>query len=691
MSQRCVLLLAVLWSQVAVAQRDYPPTLPGSTEVAYKTVDDVTLNMWLYFPKGHDPARDARPAIVFFFGGGWKQGSPQQFEGYCRYLASRGMVAATADYRVAVRHGVKADRCVEDARSAVRWLREQSQRLGVDPSRIAAAGGSAGGHTACCTALLEGFEAAGEDTSVSSVPNAMALFNPAVLLAELGDFGTGGLSDDKLADIATRTGVAASALSPIHHVRGHMPPTIIFHGKADPTVPYETVEEFSRRMAAAGNRCELHGFAEAPHGFFNLRSGTNAEINDRSSQWHQRTLFQLDTFLHSLGWLEGHPTVRIVDQDFVSFRGNLQNSFRRFAAEKTGHVAFLGGSITEMNGYRPIITAWLQKRFPETDFTFTNAGIASTCSTTGAFRVHQDVLEIGPTDLLFVEFAVNDDQDASHTAEDCIRGMEGIIRRVRRHNPNADIVMTHFVNPGMLETLSAGKTILSANSHEQVARHYEVSSVYLSKEVAARIADGRMTWQEFGGTHPGPAGNQLAADLAVSILEAGWRDLPTKEPQAVPHPTPTKPLLDSSWDSGIMLPLQSLQIVSGWSISEPDWNNIPGSKRSRFLGIPLVHADQPGASLQFNFTGTAAGAYVVAGPDAGRLDYRIDDGDWNSLELYHRFSTGLHYPRTVMFAEALPDGPHHLTVRVSESHHPDSTGTAARVVHFVVNETETDR
>jgi hypothetical protein len=99
------------------------------------------------------------------------------------------------------------------------------------------------------------------------------------------------------------------------------------------------------------------------------------------------------------------------DRNFT-LRGTYSNCRIQFERNKRGHVAFLGGSITEMDGYRPLLCSMPEKRFPETDFTFTNAGISSTCSDTGAFRMQRDVLSKGPLDLLFVEFAVNDDQDS---------------------------------------------------------------------------------------------------------------------------------------------------------------------------------------------------------------------------------------------------------------------------------------
>ena len=149
-------------AQEAKGSRRYPPDLPGAKIETYKTVGDVKLNLYLFIPEGHQ-ASDKRPAIVFFFGGGWTNGSPAQFEPHCLHFASRGMVAVAADYRVKSRHGVTPVECVADAKSAVRWLRANAAKLGVDPARIAAGGGSAGGHVATCTGVIEGLDEKSED------------------------------------------------------------------------------------------------------------------------------------------------------------------------------------------------------------------------------------------------------------------------------------------------------------------------------------------------------------------------------------------------------------------------------------------------------------------------------------------------------------------------------------------------
>jgi acetyl esterase len=281
-------------AQEQTGSRGYPPNLPEAKVETYKTAGDVKLNLYVFTPEGHQ-ASDKRPAIVFFFGGGWTGGSPGQFEQQCKYLAGRGMVAITADYRVASRHNVKAITCVADAKSAIRYVRANAARLGIDPNRIAAGGGSAGGHLAACTGVIDGLEESGEDTSVSSVPNTLVLFNPALVLAPVEGIDQVAPARKNRGDFATRMGTDPEKLSPYHHIKKGAPPTIIFHGKADNTVPYASAEAFAHAMERAGNRCTLAGYEGQAHGFFNY--GRNG------GEYYAQTVRAMDDFLVSLGYL----------------------------------------------------------------------------------------------------------------------------------------------------------------------------------------------------------------------------------------------------------------------------------------------------------------------------------------------------------------------------------------------------
>jgi acetyl esterase len=297
-----VAALAVLLVRAAIAQdaqpvRAYPPDMPGAIVETYKTVGDTQLKLYVFQPEGWKPT-DARPAIVCFFGGGWTGGTPRQFLPQCKYLATRGMVAIAADYRVASRNQVKAVECVKDAKSAIRFVRKNAARLDVDPQRIVAAGGSAGGHLAAACGTIAGFDEPNEDSGVSSKPNAMLLFNPAVILAPVPGLD---VDESRLANFADRMGVKPRELSPYHHVAPGAPPTAIFHGKADQVVPYATVATFAKAMQDAGNTCELFGYDGQAHGFFNYCRARN--------EMFVATLKQADKFLAGLSYLQGEPTL----------------------------------------------------------------------------------------------------------------------------------------------------------------------------------------------------------------------------------------------------------------------------------------------------------------------------------------------------------------------------------------------
>jgi acetyl esterase len=284
---------SVSWAQTKRAKgAGYPPSFAEAAVETYKEVGGTKLNLYIFNPQGHQPT-DKRAVVVFFFGGGWTNGNPGQFQEHCKHLASRGLVAITADYRVASRHQVKAKDCVADAKSAIRYVRREAGRLGIDPSRIVAAGGSAGGHLAACTGIVEGFEEPAEDTAISSRPNALVLFNPAVVLAPIP--GIKQLDRERVDSLKDRMGVEPEQLSPYHHVQKGAPPALILHGKADNTVPYSTVEAFAKAMTDAGNDCTLVGYEGQGHGFFNFGRG--------DGEHYKKTVQAMDEFLARLGYL----------------------------------------------------------------------------------------------------------------------------------------------------------------------------------------------------------------------------------------------------------------------------------------------------------------------------------------------------------------------------------------------------
>ncbi len=251
---------------------------PRVEEFVYKKTPQGELKIYIHYPKDWI-AQDTRPVIVFFFGGGWTFGTVEQFRPQAEYLAQRGMVAARADYRVKNRHGTTPDKCVEDAKIAVRWVRANAAKLGIDPQRIVASGGSAGGHIAACTATVPGFEA--EDLSISSRPNLLVLFNPVLNTVPIGvQFGLGEM---------------ASKISPNHYLSKDVPPTIIFFGTEDRL--NEGGREFIAKAKELGLQAQMYLAPGQPHGFFNR------------PPWLGSTMFQMDEFLAAHGYLTGKPTL----------------------------------------------------------------------------------------------------------------------------------------------------------------------------------------------------------------------------------------------------------------------------------------------------------------------------------------------------------------------------------------------
>jgi acetyl esterase/lipase/lysophospholipase L1-like esterase len=262
-----------------------PQTKIKPIKVVYKTIGDVQLKLHIFEPQDRQ-TKEPIPAIVFFFGGGWTGGTPTQFYHQSDYLASRGMMAICAEYRVRSRHGTTPFECVADGKSAIRWIRANADKLGVNPDKIAAGGGSAGGHVAACTGVINGLDEENENSNISSKPNALVLYNPAV---DLMEFAKKRPSDERFK--------RAKEISPLQHITKADPPCIIFHGTADSTVPFDSVERFNTAMKKVGNVCRLVPFEGKGHGFFNYgRDKDNSSFN--------KTIDETDKFLTSLSFLK---------------------------------------------------------------------------------------------------------------------------------------------------------------------------------------------------------------------------------------------------------------------------------------------------------------------------------------------------------------------------------------------------
>lgn len=249
-------------------------------EVVYKTVDTLKLKLYINYPDNMKES-ERRPAIVFYFGGGWRAGDVSHFKPQADYFTEKGLVTVRVDYRVESKHRTSPLVCLSDAKSAIRYLRDHSNELQISKDSIVAAGGSAGGHLAAATASIEGFNDPNDDLSVSCVPNLLVLFNPVL------DNGPGGYGYDRIKN-------RYMEFSPYYNIKTGLPPTIIFQGTNDNLIPVATMESYRDKMIHSGNYCELYLYDGQPHGFFNYRA---------DNPFYEETLGRMKDFLIHFNYL----------------------------------------------------------------------------------------------------------------------------------------------------------------------------------------------------------------------------------------------------------------------------------------------------------------------------------------------------------------------------------------------------
>lgn len=262
----------------------------------YKQAGDTALRVFAFKPTDWQPT-DQRPALVFFHGGSWTGGNANQFAPQSKYLASRGLVCLTVQYRLLPGGDSRGSDlptvCVQDARSAMRWVRAHAAELGIDPARLGVGGASAGGYLATHIALVTGGDDPADDLTIPLQAAALVLFNPVIggRPAEARDVRFEQRLAAKLAEYLES--------SPANHVSPAAPPTIIFHGSEDTTIPPGQIKRFQQSMEKAGARCEVVFYAGQGHAFFNRSKS--------EGRYYRETLLAADRFLASLGWLQGEP------------------------------------------------------------------------------------------------------------------------------------------------------------------------------------------------------------------------------------------------------------------------------------------------------------------------------------------------------------------------------------------------
>lgn len=350
-------------------------------------------------------------------------------------------------------------------------------------------------------------------------------------------------------------------------------------------------------------------------------------------------------------------------------RGSLARSFARFTAGGDVRVAFMGGSVTTRQWREPVME-YLEDRFPQANFDFIMAGIGGTGADLGAFRLPEHVFGRGRVDLFFLEFAVNGGG---------VRAMEGIVRQARRLDPDIDIVMMYFASTGHTKTFEAGEIPGIVQEHEKVAEHYNIPALFLYREIARRIQDGKITWADFAndGVHPHQGGCDMYAQCITDFLA---KELAATA-VAAPRP-PVEPLDSLCYERGRFISLEAATVVKGFE-RIPAWTC---EKTCNFSPpVDVLACTEAGSELRLDFEGTAVGIYSIIGMDAGIIEYSIDGAPFREADQFDHYCPKFHRPQHKIFATDLPPGKHSIVLRSGAGHNEQSEGNAIRILKFMVN------
>ena len=349
-------------------------------------------------------------------------------------------------------------------------------------------------------------------------------------------------------------------------------------------------------------------------------------------------------------------------------RDGWPNFFSKIERGEDITVAYIGGSITAQPGWRPKTLDYFRRTYPEITFTEINAAITGTNSYLGVSRIQRDILDSDP-DLIFIEFAVNDAGGAFSQ-----KTFEGMVRKALANDITTDICFAYTATVHQVNHLLEGRYQPSAQVMEDVAEHYGIPSIHMVVKVAQLLEAGKLNFvarlPEDGtgmiggkivfspdGAHPYPeTGHEL-------YLEAIKRALPAIE-NASTHAREVipAPLDENHWQDVKLIPLDDVTVSPGWKKLSPESSSI-AKKFSNFLPA-IWMAEEPHASIEFTFDGSAVGLYGVKGPDVGQLLVQIDDQEpFRKTFFYVSSNPYGHFLKPLILADDLPPGKH--IVRIS--------------------------
>jgi len=373
------------------------------------------------------------------------------------------------------------------------------------------------------------------------------------------------------------------------------------------------------------------------------------------------------------------PDVLNSDQ-FITLNGGLNNARYLIDHNKQLTVAFLGGSITHMDGWRNKVCDYLTSTYPDMRFTFIEAAIPSLGSVAHAFRLDRDVLSKGKIDLLFLESAVND----RGTPEDIQkRAVEGLIRHTREVNPHTEIIMMAFADASKIQDYHTGKVPTEVKVHDELSAYYQLPFINLALEVTRRIDHQEFNWErDFKSLHPAPFGQEVYFQSIKRLFELSFAK---KSNGFVKYKLPQALDLSSYTHAGYIT-VRATTIINGFNVKSA-WK--PSDRlpvRPGYFNIDVLEGTHVGDSLKFTFTGSTVGIGAITGPDAGIICYQIDDGPVQKADLFLKDSKQLYFPYYLILGDQLSITHNHvLTIKISDSCNHNSNGTACRIAYLLVN------
>lgn len=352
---------------------------------------------------------------------------------------------------------------------------------------------------------------------------------------------------------------------------------------------------------------------------------------------------------------------------------NLGPTWEKLQQDKHLVIGYFGGSITEGAGasdgsktsWRALVTEWFRHEAPDARIEEINAAIGGTGSDFGAFRCKRDLLDKKP-DLVFLEFAVNDSEQAAKRAP----YYEGIIRQILQSNPSAQIIAVYTVNKAS-DSYPRGETPPAVSSEQEIAGHYGLAGINVGKALSETIQSGKARWEDLttDSTHPSDAGHKLYASEVIAFLEAHRGDRPTP---VSPLPPPLHP------DA-----VERASMVDTWTLATPGWTKENISLAGRFPH--RIFSDKPGAELVLKFSGTTVGVLWLVAPDAGEVFFSIDGGPLEQRSIWDEYAKTFTRGHAIILAENLEDKEHTLRLVISDKIPGESTGRSVRIGAFLVH------